>query len=169
MRCETDLERIRRLAEEREDENFAFRSYLKGRGGPKLDARVRRILERVTADIDCAECGNCCQSLRPTVSRRDVTRLAETLPMTAAEVRKEYVETNDCGELCLRGGPCPFLNGKTCSVYDHRPENCRSFPHLHKKHFTTRLFGVIGNYGLCPIVFNVYERLKAEMGWRWRR
>jgi hypothetical protein len=23
--------------------------------------------------------------------------------------------------------------------------------------------GVIGNYGICPIVFNVYERLKEEL------
>lgn len=42
-------------------------------------------------------------------------------------------------------------------------ENCISYPHLHKKDFTSRLIGVIENCSVCPIVFNVYERLKERI------
>ncbi|MBW1737720.1 MAG: hypothetical protein JRJ69_09220 [Deltaproteobacteria bacterium] len=53
-----------------------------------------------------------------------------------------------------------------CSHYELRPEACRSFPHLHKEEFVSRLMGVIQNYAVCPIIFNVYERLKNEL---WHR
>jgi Fe-S-cluster containining protein len=60
--------------------------------------------------------------------------------------------------------PCPFLADNQCTNYAYRPENCRSYPHLHKKDFVSRLFGVIDNYEICPIVFHVVEQLKIELG-----
>jgi len=51
---------------------------------------------------------------------------------------------------------------------NRRPRACRSYPHLHKDHFRSRLIGVSGNYSIRPIVFNVYERLKADL-WHPRR
>lgn len=61
--------------------------------------------------------------------------------------------------------PCPMLNGKLCSIYETRPEVCRSFPHLEQPHFTYRLIGVIENVAICPIAFNAFEDLKAKLGW----
>lgn len=43
--------------------------------------------------------------------------------------------------LRVAGAPCPMLDGKLCSIYDNRPEVCRSFPHLEKPLFTSRLKG----------------------------
>ena len=39
----------------------------------------------------------------------------------------------------------------------------RPFPHLHKEEFIFRLWGVVENCPICPIVFNVYEQLKDEL------
>ena len=39
----------------------------------------------------------------------------------------------------------------------------RSFPHLDKEEFVTRLWAVVDNYSICPIVFNVYEILKDKL------
>jgi uncharacterized protein len=61
--------------------------------------------------------------------------------------------------------PCPMLDGKLCSIYDNRPEVCRSFPHLEKPLFTSRLMGVIDNVAICPIAFNAYEELKTKLTW----
>jgi len=61
--------------------------------------------------------------------------------------------------------PCPMLNGKLCSIYETRPEVCRSFPHLEQPDFTYRLIGVIENVAICPIAFNAFEDLKAKLGW----
>jgi hypothetical protein len=44
-----------------------------------------------------------------------------------------------------------------------RPNDCRLFPHLHKKGFVFRLIQVVENCSICPIVFNVFERLKQEL------
>jgi Fe-S-cluster containining protein len=63
--------------------------------------------------------------------------------------------------------PCPFLEGNLCSNYDHRPGDCRSFPHLHKHDFIFRLWNVADNCAVCPIVFNVYERLKIVFAFRY--
>jgi Fe-S-cluster containining protein len=47
--------------------------------------------------------------------------------------------------------PCPMLDGKLCSIYENRPEVCRSYPHLEQPDFTLRLLGVIENVAICPI------------------
>jgi Fe-S-cluster containining protein len=59
-----------------------------------------------------------------------------------------------------------MLNGNLCSIYDNRPDTCRTFPHLEKPGFVSRLIGVIGSLSVCPIAFNVFEELKVIVGWR---
>ena len=59
--------------------------------------------------------------------------------------------------------PCPLLQGNRCTAHGSQPEDCRSFPHLHKKEFVFRLIRVVENCSICPIVFNVFERLKDEL------
>jgi len=61
--------------------------------------------------------------------------------------------------------PCPMLNGKFCSIYENRPEVCRSFPHLEQPGFASRLIGVIDNVAICPIAFNAFEELKTKLQW----
>ena len=67
--------------------------------------------------------------------------------------------------------PCPMPDGKLWSIYENRPEVCRSFPHLEQPGFTSRLIGVIDNVAICPSAFNAFEDLNAKLGWtrRWRR
>ena len=54
--------------------------------------------------------------------------------------------------------------GNRCRVYAHRPDTCRSYPHLDKEGFVFHLAQTVSNCAVCPIVFNVMERLKAELG-----
>jgi hypothetical protein len=80
--------------------------------------------------------------------------------------KRDYLVTDEEGDMHFKDLPCPFLIDKKCSVYDSRPDDCRSYPHLHKNEFLSRLFGVIDNYSICPIVFNVYEELKYKLHFR---
>ena len=162
MRLETNLKTIKHLAEEREDENWDFRAYLK-RHTDGLDERVHRIHGEVAAQIDCTQCGNCCESLRTALTDADTVRLAVRLGMSTDAFRGEFHDKDEPGAHMIMGAPCPFLKDKRCTVYDDRPEECRDYPHLHKEEFSTRLMGVINNYEMCPIVFNTYERLKEEV------
>ena len=84
--------------------------------------------------------------------------------MSAHEFESEYLMKDEEEDgFTFRSTPCPFLSGNSCAVYPDRPEDCRSYPHLHKKEFATRLYGVLSNCSVCPIVYNVYELLKDEL------
>jgi Fe-S-cluster containining protein len=162
---ELDLETIEELGEKRLDENFRFRAFLKGQDPDKVDRIVHRLNRDVSSRIDCTKCGNCCKKLKPCITKKDVDRLSERLEVSAQKVRDEYVETEE-GDQYFKHLPCSFLKDKKCTVYDDRPDGCRSFPHLHKPEFTSRMLGIIQNYSICPIVFNVMEKLKAEFNFR---
>jgi Fe-S-cluster containining protein len=165
MELITDPKELAKLAEERVDANWKFRAFLKGGdlGIDELDAIVHRHYEEVSAQIDCCECGNCCRESRPLLQQDDVTTLARGLNISREVLTKRMLITDEDGDIVFNKSPCPLLTGNLCSEYEHRPNDCRSFPHLHKDEFVFRLIGVVHNCSVCPIVFNVYERLKDEI------
>jgi len=163
---ETDLKRIRKLSEEREDENWKFRSFLKFCDHPpeKIDRVVHETCREVSAKIDCTRCGNCCEAVKPVLDIKDIKKFSEGMEISSDQFKRQYlVEDKEEDGFVFKTSPCPFLENKTCTQYLHRPSVCESFPHLHKKEFISRLMSVIGNCSICPIVFNVYERLKTEL------
>lgn len=165
MKPEINLEKIAQKAEEREDENWRFRSYLKWQDSEEIDEMVHEINDRVTAAIDCIQCANCCKTLQTQMYPEDISRLVKIKSMSEEEIFSHYLE-EDNGDVFLKDVPCTFLEGNKCSIYADRPCDCRDYPHLHKDGFTFRLFGVINNYRYCPIVYNVVEELKARTGFR---
>ena len=171
MDIETDIERIKSLAEAKEDENWRFRAYLKGLDLPKadLDRLVWRHLEDITRHIDCCACANCCTVVSPLLSHKDVKRLAGHVGIEETQLIGEYLRlSKERDRYVFPDRPCRFLHDKRCTVYEARPDDCRSFPHLHKREFRSRLIGVVENCSLCPIVYHIFEGLKMEL-WRGRR
>lgn len=170
MKVEIDLEKIKLIGKQKEDENWRFRSYLKELDieEEELDSIVHSINDDVSSQIDCTKCANCCKVFDSVLDEEDVIKLSSGLNLNKDEFKKAYLvesqEEKDCYNFIKV--PCPFLKDNKCSVYENRPKDCQSFPHLHKEEFLTRLIGVIQNYSICPIVFNVYEQLKKEL---WHR
>lgn len=165
MKLQTDPKVVAKLAEEREEANWRFRTFLKGIDLEieELDAIVHKHYEDVANQIDCCACGNCCRQILPPLDDADVTRLAAGLGATPDEVVTQYLTRDEDGDLTFNQRPCPFLVGNRCHVYEHRPDTCRSYPHLQKEKFVFRLAQAVSNCSICPISFNVYERLKAEL------
>ncbi len=161
---ETNLTIIAQLAEEREDENWDFRSYLKGEDSSVIDEKVQRLNKEIAAQIDCTTCGNCCKTFMISVEPDELMPLAHHLGQTEMVVKEKYVEQSSEGDYIINAIPCHFLSDNKCTVYENRFSTCREFPHLHKDGFTSRLFSVVQHYAICPIVFNVYEALKMETG-----
>jgi Fe-S-cluster containining protein len=95
-------------------------------------------------------------------------RLATGLETTHDEIVTKYLARNEDGDLTFNRRPCPFLAENRCRVYEHRPDTCRSYPHLQKEEFVFRLAQAVSNCSICPISFNVFERLKTEI-WHRRR
>ncbi len=163
---ETNLATIAGLAEDREDENWEFRSFLKGRDSSIIDEHVHRLNKEIAAQIDCTACGNCCKTFIISVEPEELEPLATHLGQPVHEVKEKYIEQSSEGNFIINTIPCHFLSNNKCSIYDHRFSTCRKFPHLDKDDFTQRLISVIKNYEICPIVFNVFEALKLEMNFR---
>lgn len=166
MLIEKDLEKIRLLGERNEQQNFKFRSFLKytDMASSEIDSMVLEIYDHVRREIDCSECANCCKQFTPLLDEHDIRRFIKKLDMDAAEFKSRYLEEakadDDKETYQFRELPCPFLLNNRCSNYHNRPRQCRAYPYLHKKDFTSRLLSVIYNYSVCPIVFNVFEHLK---------
>jgi Fe-S-cluster containining protein len=164
MGIEKDLKTIERIAKEKEEENWKFRTFLKNLDIEieELDSVVHRITDEVTEQIDCTECGNCCKLVRPVLDQDDISRLATGLKMSVRELKEKYLtkDTDNPPDYIFTALPCPFLENHMCSIYELRPKVCASYPNLYKDEFVFRLWGVVENYSICPIVFAVYEKLK---------
>ncbi len=163
MRIETDINKIEQLSQQRNDANWAFRTFLKGSAlsAAKIDSIVHDLYKEVSSQIDCTQCGNCCKVIHPILLSGDIKRLARQFELTSKEFRSRFLKKNDKGAgLIFNGRPCPFLKNNRCQVYENRPRDCRSHPHLHKREFIFRMYQVVSNCPICPIVFNVYEGLK---------
>ena len=76
MHIETDIERVRELAEAKEDQNWRFRTFLKGvdLSVKELDSIAHRHYKDIARQIDCGTCANCCKEVSPKLSEEDVDR-----------------------------------------------------------------------------------------------
>lgn len=156
---EIDLSRIQQLSQEHSDENWDFRSWLKRYAPDDIDGLVKTLSQKYCGLIDCAQCANCCQSLQVELKKSELHAIAKTLGQAIEAFQKQSMSEGKVNP------PCAMLNGKLCSIYENRPDVCRSYPHLEQPEFTSRLIGVIENVAICPIAFNTFEELKTRLAW----
>lgn len=150
---ESDLKYIEQIAKEKQDENISFQTHLKVQDSKKIDKIVHRLYKEVESQIDCRDCGNCCQNLRPIASHKELSQF----------VAEENIESLMYAESIQ----CMHHKDKVCTDYLNRPEECRLFPYLGEDDFITKTYSAIQNYRICPHVYNVYEGLKTELNWQY--
>jgi len=165
----TEIRLIERYSRHNEAEDLRFRNYFKHYlklSTKDLDAIVLEETDRVWSQIDCLDCGHCCKKLEPSIDDEDIRRLAKLTKVSAAEFKRRFTHTTH-GDLVLKGLPCPYLGeGNACSIYEDRPKACRDYPYLRKYNFRSRSLAMLSNLDFCPVVFNVWQRLKARF---WKR
>ncbi|MCL1822147.1 MAG: YkgJ family cysteine cluster protein, partial [Prolixibacteraceae bacterium] len=70
------------------------------------------------------------------VSKEEIYTLAKLENISTEEYEKLHIEEDNFDKRkYLKTIPCRYLEEKLCSIYPHRPEECRSYPHTQKKHF----------------------------------
>lgn len=151
MKLEIDLKKIEQIAKQKEPENKSFQTYLKEQNSENIDKIVHRLYEEVMNQIDCRDCGNCCQNLRPIASHKELSKF----------VTEENIESF----MYQKSFACKHHQNKKCTDYLNRPEECRLYPYLGEDHFITKTYSALINYEICPHVYNVLELLKIELDW----
>ncbi len=161
---ETDLGKIAAFSIAKAGENDLFKIFVKEHNSEEVDNLVSQLDKAISPQINCTDCGNCCKSLMVLISDSEADNLSDHLSQSRETFDKEYLEKGSNGLMIMNRMPCPFLSDNKCSVYEHRFEGCKEFPALHLPNFTRRLFTTFMHYDRCPIIFNVVEQLKDELG-----
>ncbi|MEI6970825.1 MAG: YkgJ family cysteine cluster protein [bacterium] len=83
--------------------------------------------------FECTQCGHCCSGTPGKVflSEEEVDKIALHMGLTTADFSRAYLVTAPYSEARLREKPgcdCIFLVDRRCSIYDVRPEQCRTYP-----------------------------------------
>jgi hypothetical protein len=138
-----------------------FLSRLKARPPKDLDAQVIAADEEVWQEVDCLTCANCCKTISPTFTQKDIERIASRLRLKPGEFVEEYLYIDEDDDFVLQKTPCPFLlKDNKCRIYEDRPKACRDYPHTGKRKFHLHVEITKKNALVCPAAFRVVEKLE---------
>ncbi|MDA3905229.1 MAG: YkgJ family cysteine cluster protein [Bacteroidales bacterium] len=128
-----------------------------------LDSVVSELYHQAFSHIDCLDCANCCKSISPIVTDKDIQRIAKHLRMRPSELVDAYLVLDKEHDYVFRQQPCPFLGDDNyCSIYDVRPKACREYPHTDRDKFYQLLNLSVKNTIICPAVLEVLEGLEEQ-------
>jgi len=131
-----------------------------------LHKRVEEIDAEVWKETDCLSCANCCKTMSPTFTPKDIKRIAAHFEMTAQAFKDKWLEYDKKdGDWMNKSQPCQFLNLKNnkCSIYEIRPADCAGFPHLTKKKMVDYIHVHQQNIEYCPATYNMVERMMEKL------
>ena len=132
-------------AKKKENENIEFRTFLKCNADEKeLDEQFKKLHEEL---------------------------FAKYLGITKEELIKSYLMKKESENIYVTNHhPCDFLKKDgNCKLGEYKPENCRKYPYTDQPERLHSLYSVLETVEVCPIAFEIYERLKKEYGFRYRR
>ncbi len=87
--------------------------------------------------------------------------------LSTTEFKETYLRKYNDG-WSMKSTPCPFLTPEGCSIYDMRPETCKEYPYTGKDEIVFRLINLINNCKICPVVFEIFQKLKVIYGREFR-
>ena len=127
----------------------------------KMDLQVQALHDEIMGRTDCLSCGNCCRSLGPRLTDKDVERMAKSLRMKSVDFIRQYLKIDEDKDMVFKSMPCPFLGEDNyCAVYEDRPKACREYPHTDRRRFYQIYNLTVKNAETCPVAFEVLEKLK---------
>lgn len=140
-----------------------FLSKLEKKPSRNLDTLTAIVEKEVWKEVDCLSCANCCKTMTPTYTPKDIKRIAAHLGMPVDAFKKKWLlkEKGSEGDWINKSTPCQFLDMKSnmCSVYAVRPADCSGFPHLSKKRMVDYMHIHKQNLEYCPATFKMVEKM----------
>ncbi|MFC3931610.1 YkgJ family cysteine cluster protein [Streptococcus dentapri] len=159
-----DIEKYHQLALQKRKEHRLFLLSLKRKAPKNLDQIVQKVHREVFEEIDCTACANCCKSLGPLFTEKDITRIAKHFRMRLPVFEDMYLKVDEDGDKIFQCMPCPFLGeDNLCSIYDIRPKACQEFPHTDRKKIYQINHLTIKNTLTCPAAYLFVEKLRERL------
>lgn len=139
----------------------------------RLENDPPRGLDRLKMDADahswgrtdCLDCANCCKTMSPTYTTKDVKRISAHLGMTGKAFREKWLYKDKTGDWMNKQQPCQFLDLKTnmCDIYAVRPRDCAGFPHHTKKRMVDYMHVYKQNIEFCPATHRMVEYMQEKL------
>ncbi|MFM2139414.1 MAG: hypothetical protein RJA57_1721 [Bacteroidota bacterium] len=128
-----------------------------------LDQKIEGLERAVWKQTDCLTCANCCRTMTPTYTPRDLKRISAHFSMTVDQFKKKWLKRDRGGDWMNKWTPCQFLNleDNKCSIYAIRPADCAGFPHLSKK-FKDFVHIHKQNVEYCPATHRLVEMMEER-------
>ncbi|WP_102401360.1 YkgJ family cysteine cluster protein [Haloimpatiens massiliensis] len=152
-----------------EKQNYAFRAYLKNHAdSDELDKQFLELHNELFKDYDCSKCRNCCKVYSITLQESEIEEATKLLKVTKKEFMDKYMKMTVDGYE-VKEKPCCFLteNG-ACKIEKCKPEECREYPFTNNPDRLFSLLSIVSFASVCPVVFEMLERLKETYGFRGR-
>ena len=152
-----------------EKENLKFRTFLRNHADEDtLDRDFALLHKELFSEEFCIQCGNCCREYSTALNESDIAAIAKYLEITPSAFLREYTE-DSCDGPEIKA-PCRFLSSDgRCEIHACKPEDCRSFPYTDKPERIWSLYNTISFASVCPLVFEILQRLKKQYGFRSQR
>ena len=156
-------------------QKYKRRSYRKKKDLSKFlkklaKSKPKGILKRVAAadkavweEVSCLSCANCCKTMTPTYTRKDVNRISKHFKMTYDQFYDKWLKTDENKDIVNKSTPCQFLGkNNMCSIYEIRPDDCAGFPHFIRRDFMYQVEEktYINNISHCPATLVFVEKMK---------
>ena len=121
--------------------------------------------KRAWKEVDCLSCANCCKTMSPTYTKKDMSRISKHLGMSEKTFREKWLYKDKTGDWMNKKQPCQFLdlNTNMCNIYAVRPSDCAGFPHHTKKKMVDYMHVFKQNIEYCPATYEMVEKIMVKM------
>ncbi len=161
---------VQKAAISKAKENYKFRRFLKNHADEKeLDKQFLRLHNELFSSYDCKNCRNCCKLCSVEIPLCDFDKDAAYLGLSKTEFVDTYLKTDEHRiSYTTKHIPCDFLKEDgDCLLGDCMPESCKNYPHTNQPDRLCSLLSFIENTAVCPVVYEICERLKKEYNFRY--
>lgn len=158
-------DKVEEEAMKKENENFKFRTFLKFHANKdKLDRQFLRLHKELFADYDCSKCRNCCKMYKGSIPAEDIDRDAQYLGITPEQFIDAYLQKEEHSmNYQTKHKPCDFLQEDgNCKLGDCKPDSCKKYPYTDQPERLSSLLSILDTIKICPVSFEIFERLKKE-------
>ncbi|NLU37304.1 MAG: YkgJ family cysteine cluster protein [Bacteroidales bacterium] len=157
-RSSDELKALSRLEDKK---NKRLADQLRKMKEPAVDQLFHPLHEEAFQQFDCLVCANCCKTISPIVTEKDIDRLARHFRMKPSAFIDQYLHIDCDKDYVFNQTPCPFLmSDNYCMAYESRPKACREYPHTDRRNMRQILKLTLKNCEVCPIVHGIISELK---------